>query len=67
MRPIDSCITQPKAQGPSRTCNESKEEEEEEEEEGFYQARESNASHINNVLINGSLLTKIITQMVYYS
>jgi len=26
----DSCITQLKAQGPSRTCNESKEEEEEE-------------------------------------
>ena len=26
--PIDSCITQLKAQGPSRTCNESKEEEE---------------------------------------
>jgi len=30
---IDSCITQLKAQGPSRTCNECKEEEEEEEEE----------------------------------
>ena len=29
MRLIDSCITQFKAQGPSRTCNESKEEEEE--------------------------------------
>ena len=29
-RLIDSCITQLKAQGPSRTCNESKEEEEEE-------------------------------------
>ena len=29
LRPIDSCITQLKAQGPSRTCNESKEEEEE--------------------------------------
>ena len=28
-RLIDSCITQLKAQGPSRTCNESKEEEEE--------------------------------------
>jgi len=27
-RLIDSCITQLKAQGPSRTCNESKEEEE---------------------------------------
>ena len=27
---IDSCITQRKAQGPSRDCNESKEEEEEE-------------------------------------
>ena len=29
LRLIDSCITQRKAQGPSRTCNESKEEEEE--------------------------------------
>ena len=28
LRPIDSCFTQLKAQGPSRTCNESKEEEE---------------------------------------
>jgi len=31
LRLIDSCITQIKAQGPSRTCTESKEEEEEEE------------------------------------
>ena len=31
LRLIDSCITQLKAQGPSRNCNESKEEEEEEE------------------------------------
>jgi len=31
LRLIDSCITQLKAQGPSRTCKESKEEEEEEE------------------------------------
>jgi len=29
LRLMDSCITQLKAQGPSRTCNESKEEEEE--------------------------------------
>ena len=29
LRLIDSCITQLKAQGPSRTCNESKEEEKE--------------------------------------
>ena len=29
LRLIDSCITQLKAQGPSRTCNESKKEEEE--------------------------------------
>jgi len=29
LRLIDLCITQLKAQGPSRTCNESKEEEEE--------------------------------------
>jgi len=28
LRLIDSCITQLKAQGPSRTCNESKEEDE---------------------------------------
>jgi len=28
LRLVDSCITQLKAQGPSRTCNESKEEEE---------------------------------------
>jgi len=28
LRPVDSCITQLKAQGPSRTCNESKEKEE---------------------------------------
>ena len=32
LRLIDSCITQLKAQGPSRTCNESKEEEEEDRE-----------------------------------
>ena len=32
LRLIDFCITQLKAQGPSTTCNESKEEEEEEEE-----------------------------------
>ena len=31
VRLIDSCITQLKAQGNSRTCNESKEEEEEED------------------------------------
>jgi len=30
LRLVDSCITQLKAQGPSRTCHESKEEEEEE-------------------------------------
>ena len=30
LRRIDSCITQLKAHGPSRTCNESKEEDEEE-------------------------------------
>ena len=35
LRLIDSCITQLKAQGPSRTCNESKE-----EEEGFRAQRE---------------------------
>ena len=33
LRLVDFCITQLQAQGPSRTCNESKEEEEEEEEE----------------------------------
>jgi len=31
LRLIDSCINQLKAQGPSRTCNESKEEEEEQQ------------------------------------
>ena len=30
LRLVDPCITELKAQGPSRTCNESKEEEEEE-------------------------------------
>ena len=35
MQLIDSCITQLKAQGPSRTCNESKEEAEEEVWEGW--------------------------------
>ena len=34
LRLIDSCITQLKVQGPSGTCNESKEKEEEEEEAG---------------------------------
>ena len=34
LRLIDSCTTQLKAQGPSRTCNESKEEEAEEEVHG---------------------------------
>ena len=35
LRFIDSCITQLKDQGPSRTCNESKEEEEEDSGLGF--------------------------------
>jgi len=34
LRLIDACITQLKAQGPSRTCNESKEEEELPDEQG---------------------------------
>ena len=38
LRLIDSCITQFKAQGPARTCNESKEEDEEEEENVEYPA-----------------------------
>ena len=33
LRLVDSCITQLKAQGPARACDESKEEEEEEEEQ----------------------------------
>ena len=37
LRLVDSCITHLKAQGPSRTCNESKEEEEEEEEDQLRQ------------------------------
>ena len=36
LRLIDSCITQLKAQGPSRTCNESKEEEEVEEDDSLH-------------------------------
>ena len=35
VRLIDSCITEFRAQGPSRTCNESKEEEEEVSGSGF--------------------------------
>jgi len=46
LRLIDSCITQLKDQGPSRTCNESKEEEEEEEEE----ACRWRAGRINNFI-----------------
>ena len=38
LRLIDSCITQLKAQGPSRTCDESKEEEEEQVREGVREA-----------------------------
>jgi len=36
MRLSDSCITQLKAQGPSRTCNESQEEEGEGEEKNYF-------------------------------
>jgi len=39
LRPIDSCITQAKTQGPSRTCNESKEEERRGRERGARQWR----------------------------
>ena len=39
LRLIDFCIPQLKAQGPSRTCNESKEEEEEELSRGFQPER----------------------------
>ena len=45
LRLIDSCITQLKAQGPSRTCNESKEEEEEEEGGGVAASRALAAAH----------------------
>jgi hypothetical protein len=36
LRLTDSCLSQLEAQGPSMTCNESKEEEEEEEAPQFY-------------------------------
>ena len=48
LRLIDSCITQLKAQGPSRTCNESKEEEEEEEEGPLDDLREMLSSADQN-------------------
>jgi len=38
LRLIDSCITQLKVQGPSKTCDESKEEEEKEGQETCQQA-----------------------------
>ena len=38
MRLIDSCISQLKAQGPSRACNESKEEEEEDSADGAWRS-----------------------------
>ena len=39
----DSCITQPKAQGPARTCNESKEEEETSQPDGDASAQPESA------------------------
>ena len=42
---IDSCITQLKAQGPSRTCNESKEEEEKEDSLGSTMPHRDSLAH----------------------
>ena len=44
LRLIDSCLTQRKAQGPSRTCNESKEKEEEEDQAKRAQISATNRS-----------------------
>ena len=44
LRIIDSCITQLKAQGPSTTCNESKEEEQQQEEDEEEEEEEEEAS-----------------------
>ena len=53
LRLIDSCMTQLKAQGPSRTCNESKE-----EEEKIYPTRvaasASASAAVNPVATNGT-------------
>ena len=48
LRFIGSCITQLKAQGPFKTCSESKEEEEEEAAERFFS--EARASSVSNYL-----------------
>ena len=47
LRLIDSCITLLKAQGPSRTCNESKEE----EEEGVVRTRQSMGAVVDHGLV----------------
>ena len=46
LRPIDSCITQIKAQGPSRTCNEGK-------------AEESEASTLNQVVAVAAVVASV--------
>ena len=54
LRLIDSCITQLKAQGPSRTCNESKEEEKKKPAERDSGPRESvSKSHIRGDSLPG--------------
>jgi len=50
LRLIDSCITQLKAQGPSRTCNESKEEE---EEEGLAVSGDTPPCKVTPVILHG--------------
>jgi len=57
LRPIDSCITQLNAQGPSRTCNESKEEDEGEDEDGKLKRVEEEALAL---LQSGTLLLLLL-------
>ena len=56
LRLIDSCITQLKVQGPSRTCNESKEEEEDGRRSGDRAHRKLAGTHRILALSSSSLL-----------
>jgi len=62
LRLIDSCITQLKAQGPSRTCNESKEEEEEDSgEQKAPASREASLQSLKRVCKVGKEFAKLET------
>ena len=61
LRLIDSCITQLKAQGPSRTCNESREEEEEEDSTFFFEDGLAYQPQVT-ILYEKSLNLKTISQ-----